>query len=111
MRKLEFTEDEKQVLQYERYHHPHPRVRQKREVLWLKSQGLPHREMARLAGVSENTLRSYWQAYVQGGLARLREVRFRRPQSEWAAHRASREVYFRAHPRPRSMKPEPRGPS
>jgi hypothetical protein len=58
MLKLEFTVDEKQVLHDERYHHPHPRVRQKREVLWLKGQGLPHREMARLAGVSKNTLRS-----------------------------------------------------
>ena len=42
MLKLDFTEDQKQVLHYERYHHPHPRVRQKMEVLWLKSQGLPH---------------------------------------------------------------------
>lgn len=98
MLKLEFTDAEKQVLHYERYHHPHPRVRQKMEVLWLKSQGLPHREIARLAGVSENTLRSYLQEYVQGGLVRLREVCFHRPQSELAAHRASLEGYFRAHP-------------
>jgi transposase len=108
MLKLEFTEDEKQALHYERYHHPHPRVRQKMEVLWLKSQGLPHREIARLAGVSENTLRSYLQAYVQGGWAGLREVRFHRSQSELAAHRASLELYFRAHPPPRSTKREPR---
>jgi transposase len=98
MLKLEFTTDEKQLLHYERYHYPHPRVRQKMEVLWLKSQGLPHREIARLAGVSENTLRSYLQEYVQGGLARLREVHFRRPQSELAAYRGALEVYFREHP-------------
>jgi len=98
MLKLELTEDQKQVLQYERYHHPHPRVRQKMEVLWLKSQGLPHQEIARLAGVSENTMRSYLQEYAQGGLIRLREVRFHRPQSALDEHQASLKAYFRQHP-------------
>ena len=97
MFKLGFTEAEKLVRHYERYPHPHPWVRPKMEVLWLKSQGLPHREIARLAGVSENTLCSPLQESVQGGLARLRAVRFHRPQSELASQRASLERYFRAH--------------
>ncbi|WP_370583146.1 hypothetical protein [Microcystis sp. LEGE 00066] len=33
---LEFTEEEKNSLYYERFHHPHPRVQLKMEVLWLK---------------------------------------------------------------------------
>jgi transposase len=79
MLKLELTEDETQVLPYERY--PHPHVRQTREVLGLKSQGLAPREMARRAGVSENTLRSDWPASVPGGWAGRREVRRPRPPS------------------------------
>lgn len=98
MLKLEFTEDQKQVLHHERYHHSHPHVRQKMEVLWLKSQGLPHREIARLAGVSENTMRSYLQEYAQGDLARLREVRCYRPQSALDEHQVALKAYFRRHP-------------
>jgi hypothetical protein len=40
MLQLEFSEADKQVLHYERYHHPHPRVQQRMEALWLKSQGV-----------------------------------------------------------------------
>jgi hypothetical protein len=33
MIKLEFTDADKQMLNYERYHHPHPRVQRKMEAL------------------------------------------------------------------------------
>ncbi|VAX36259.1 Mobile element protein, partial [hydrothermal vent metagenome] len=35
MIKFNFTEKEKELLSYERYHHPHPRVQRKMEALWL----------------------------------------------------------------------------
>jgi hypothetical protein len=38
MFQLAFSEADKQALHYERYHHPHPRVQQRMEALWLKSQ-------------------------------------------------------------------------
>ncbi|MGF1614845.1 MAG: IS630 family transposase, partial [Gammaproteobacteria bacterium] len=60
MLRLTFTEMEKQALAYERVHRPHPRVRRRMDVLWLKSQGLAHQDIARLAGVSPKTLRSYF---------------------------------------------------
>jgi hypothetical protein len=40
MIQLELTETEIEALDYERYHHPHPQVQRKMEVLYLKSQGL-----------------------------------------------------------------------
>lgn len=98
MIKLEFTEEEKQALNYERYHHPHPAVQRKMEALWLKSQGLPHKEIARLTDISLNTLRSYLLAYQAGGIEKLKEVNHYTPQSELAAHRETLEAYFRAHP-------------
>jgi hypothetical protein len=58
MIKLEFTAVEAAALNYERYHHPHPRVQQKMEALWLKSQGLRHREISRLTGIGATTLTS-----------------------------------------------------
>jgi transposase len=98
MLRLTFTDAEKRALEHERFHHPHPRVRRKMEVLWLKSQGLAHQEIARLAGVSGKTLRSFFQEYVEGGIGRLKEVHFRQPQSELMAHQETIEAYFHDHP-------------
>ena len=53
---IDFTEEDIEALDYERYHHPHPRVQRKMEALWLKYQGLPHNQITRLAGISPNTL-------------------------------------------------------
>lgn len=98
MLQLEFTETEKQALHYERFNHPHPRVQLKMEVLWLKSQNLPHWQICQLSGISENTLRSYCQAYRDGGIERLKEIHFYRPKSDIEAHRTTLEDYFRSHP-------------
>jgi len=49
MIKLEFIEEDKRLLSYGRFNHPHPRVQLKMEVLWLKSQGLSHQKIAKLA--------------------------------------------------------------
>jgi transposase len=98
MMQREFTEEEKQALHYERFHHPHPRVPQKMEVVWLKSQGLPPHEIARLAGVCENTVRTYLQEYQDGSLERLKQLNFYRPQSELVQHQATLEAAFREQP-------------
>ena len=59
MLRLAFSAVDKHALPYERYHHPHPRVQQRMEALWLKSQGLPHHQIAQLCAISAHTLRSY----------------------------------------------------
>ena len=38
MIKIEFTPEEIDALEHERYHHPDPKVQKKMEVLYLKSQ-------------------------------------------------------------------------
>jgi transposase len=98
MLKLKFTEAEKQALHQERFNHPHPRVQQRMEVLWLKSQELPHWQICQLAQVSENTLRAYCRDYKAGGIEKLKEIHFRRPQSELVAYLDTLEAEFRAHP-------------
>jgi DNA-binding NarL/FixJ family response regulator len=57
---LTFTPEVQKELNHERYHHPVPMVQRRMEALWLKSHGLPHEQIARLAGVSENTIRDYF---------------------------------------------------
>ncbi len=95
---LEFTEEEKQSLYYERFHHPHPRVQKKMEALWLKSQKLPHASICQLAGISGNTLRSYLKDYQKGGIEKLKEIKFYRPKSELEEHQATLKAYFEKNP-------------
>jgi transposase len=68
------------------------------EVLWLKSHGLSHDEIAALADVSRSTVQRYLNDYREGGLARLRRCRWHHPKSVLAEHQASLEEHFQKHP-------------
>ena len=86
MIKIEFTEGDVQALNYERYHHPHPRVQRKMEELWLKSQGEPHNKIAQLTGISINVVTQYIKEYKAGGIEKLKELNFYRVQkANWAS--------------------------
>lgn len=95
---LRFTEEERQTLARERYEYPHPRVQQRLEFIWLVSQGLTQTEAARLAGVSQATGDRYVAVYRRGGIAALREFRWRKPTSELQNHHATLEESFRVQP-------------
>jgi transposase len=88
---------------HDRYHHPHPRVQQKMEVVWLKSQGCTHQDIARLAAVSRRSVQRYLDEFADGGLERLRRLPWKGKANGIAAHRASLEDYFVEHP-PRSAR-------
>jgi transposase len=98
MTRLTFTKEEQQALHQERFEHPHPRVQQRMEVLWLISQGIEYSQAARLAGVSEATVDRYVALYRQGGLAALRELKWGSGASELLDHRDTLEESFRKNP-------------
>jgi transposase len=98
MPRLIFSPDEQQALHEERFQHPHPRVQQRLEVLWLISQGLTYNQAARLAKVSEATVDRYVAVYRHGGLEALRQFRWRKPTSALLEHRQSLEESFRRNP-------------
>lgn len=98
MIKINFTEEEKAALHHERFNHPHPRVQLKMEALYLKSQGLAHKEITRLTGIDENTLRTYLTQYLEGGIERLKEINFYRPTTKLVEYKDSIENYFRENP-------------
>ncbi len=95
MIRIEFSEDEIEQLRRERFEHPHPLVQRKMEALLLKSEGLPHSQITRILGVSENTLRQYLREYRDEGIERLKEIRFRHPRSELDEHRKSSTSWTR----------------
>src|SRR5512135_931685 len=94
MRTITFTADDRQALAHDRYHHPDPRVQRKMEVLWLKSQGLPHDQIAAYADVSRRSVQRYLDKYLEGGLPHLRRCRWHHPQNALAEHESSLEEYF-----------------
>ena len=95
---FEFTPEVVALFNEERYSHPVPVVQRRMEAMWLKSNGLPHAQIARLVGICDNTLRNYFQLYLDSGVDGLRTVLFRRPQSELCNHVTSLEAYFLEHP-------------
>ena len=95
---LKFTEEEKEALNYERYHHPDPRVQRKMEALWLKSQDESHQKIAQLTGVTVNVVTKYVRQYKVGGIEKLKEINMYRPESRMKEHQQTIENYFREHP-------------
>jgi transposase len=98
MIRLEFSQEEKKNFSHERYYNTHPRVRQKMEVLWLKSENLPHHQICRLADISKPTLSSYLKEYQEGGLEKLKETNFYKPQSDLVAHSQAIKAHFAENP-------------
>jgi transposase len=103
MRQFSFTAEDLQAIAHDRYHHPHPHVQRKMEVLWLKSHDLPHHQIATLAGISVRTVQRYLDDYREGGLPQVRRCNWQGPQSVLAEQEQSLEEYFWDHP-PRSTK-------
>src|SRR3954468_20998870 len=98
MRPIRITAEDRQSLAHDRFHHPDPRVQRKMEVLWLKSHGLGHDDIAAFADVSRRTVQRYLDQYREGGLPRLRRCRWHPTQGALAEHQGSREEYFSKHP-------------
>lgn len=95
MIRIGFSDKEIQELNYERFHHPHPRVQLKMEAVYLKSQGIEHKEICRLSRITSPTLCSYLRQYEEGGIQKLKEINFYRPESELINYKESLEEYFR----------------
>jgi transposase len=98
MIRIEFSEQDLKTIEYERFNHPIPLVQRRMEVLWLKSQGLPHKQIAKISGVCDNALTKYLRLYRKGGLDEIRKVNFYRPKSELEKYSASIEQHFRENP-------------
>ena len=98
---IDFPPEQIDALHHERFHHPHPRVQLKMEAVYLKSQGLPHHDICRLARISENTLRSYQRQFQEGGVERLKRIDWAGTESELDEHRQALEDSVRQNP-PRS---------
>lgn len=98
MIQIDFSPAAIEALQTQRRSHPHSRVRQRMETVYLKALGYSHQEIGRVVGISQKTLRSYLRMYEAGGISRLKHLDFYQPRSALEAHRATLETEFKANP-------------
>ena len=98
MIRLEFTSEQIKTLQYQAYSHPHPFVQRKMHALLMKSANIPHNKITESIGISENTLRSYFNQYQHGGIEELKQINFYKPQSELCQQQSTIEDHFRKNP-------------
>lgn len=94
MRAVHFTEEVLNAIRHDRYHHPHPKVQQKMEVLWLKSKGLSHGEIAAYADISIRSVVRHLTEFLEGGLERVRQLGYGKGPSELDQHKGELEAYF-----------------
>ena len=95
---LELTPEILKEIHYHRYNHPAPLVQRRMEALWLKGHGFAHVQIAELVGVTENTIRDYFELYQQGGVEKLKELNYYVPESKLNAYVTSLEAHFRDNP-------------
>jgi len=95
---LQLTPEILKEIHYHRYNHPAPLVQRRMEALWLKGHGLAHAQIAELVGVTENTIRDYFELYQQGGVEKLKELNYYVPESQLNAYVTSLEAHFRDNP-------------
>jgi transposase len=96
---LEFSDADVAALEYERYHHPHPQVQRKMEVVYLKSQGLSHQQIRQLCRIqSRTTLATYLRQYEAGGIEALKQLHYQGQPSQLNEHVTSLKAHFEAHP-------------
>jgi hypothetical protein len=103
MRRFIFSPEVVAEIRHDRYYYPHPRVQRKMEVLWLKSHGLTHADIAALADVSPRSVQRYLDAFEAGGLEQVRRVGWQGKAYALDEYQASLEDYFIDNP-PRSAR-------
>jgi len=98
MLKLEFTETEIEQIYREFMEHPSGPSKIKLHVVYLKSLGLSHQDIVRIARVSGDSVTRYLKAYAKGGLAALCTSRLHCPVSALLPHLETIKTHFQAQP-------------
>jgi transposase len=98
MLNITFSEKESFKLQTLQSFHPHPTVRRRALILNLKSQNIPHHKIAKIANVSENTVRNCFNIYQNGGVETLQIINFYQPKSRLKSFETIVREYFEKTP-------------
>ena len=98
MLKLNFTKEDVKLFKHERFHHPHPHVMRKMEVLLLRTLGVEPHMICKIAGITPKTQCTYVKEYNAGGIEKVKELNFFRPKSDLGLYTSSIEEYLKNNP-------------
>jgi transposase len=93
---LEYSREALEALRYWRFHHPHPLVQLKMEVVLVRSQVVLNEQIQHICGISKATLYRYLHEYQEGGVERLKALHGNRQESALIHQRTTLEEHFRA---------------
>lgn len=103
MNRPTFSKEDLAAIDYARFNHPDPQVQRRMEGLKLiaasqSSITLTRSQIAMLAGVCENSLRTYVTIYVKKGVEGVKEINRYHPKSDLEEYRDSIEESFKKVP-------------
>lgn len=98
MIKINLLQTEAEQVKFERFHHPHPLVQKKMEVLWLKHLKYSHNQICEIVFLSKRTIIRYLKDFISGGLDKLREIKFNKPQSKLVEYSGTIKEYLTENP-------------
>ena len=98
MLKIDFTEKAIDEV-YEKFmEHPSGLIKKKLHVVYLKAQGLAHKDIERIARTSADSVTRYLKDYAEGGLAALGVSRTHRPVSSLQPYQEQIKSHFLKYP-------------
>ena len=95
---LTLSNEQLGILQTERLHREHPRVRQRMDVLWLRAHGLTQLRVAEMLGISRHTVAEYENIYEAGGIDALKDFKWGWRVSPLQAYASEIDAFLEAHP-------------
>lgn len=97
--KLEFSQEEREKIAYERYHYPDPKVQRRLDALHLKGHGLSHKEIQKICGIqSRTTLSKYFKIYEAEGVEGLKRFEYQGRTNELLEQGPTLAALFEATP-------------
>jgi len=86
MIQIEFTSNEIDTLFEGFTKHPHSKVRQKMHALYLKANGMPHKQICEICRITKTTLTTYLKSYIQKGIVGLTILKYEGQPSKLDNH-------------------------
>ena len=98
MLQLNFTKEEIAHIYQLFMEHPSGAAKKKLHAVYLKTLGLSHQEIVRIARVSGDSVSRYLQAYIEGGVTAALLIPAHCPRSALLPYSEALKTRFQAHP-------------
>ena len=98
MLNISISKEDQEKAKINRFVHPDVHVQRRLHVLYCKSLGYSHKEIALLSGLSYTTIETVLKLYQEKGYDEVCNITYFSPHSELEIHRVTIEEYFRKKP-------------